>query len=96
MRPGEDREAGLTLVEFAVVVAIIGILAGIAIPVFQNQRAVARDASVKSDLTGIAKVMESLYTRNGAYSTTSAVLSTGNPVTFAGNLIVISNSGTTG
>jgi len=96
MKPRDERDAGFTLIELLVVVVIIGILAAIAIPVFLNQRAGARDASVKSDLNGIAKVMETLYTQNGAYPTTLTVLQTANPVTSSGNLITITNNGTTG
>jgi len=69
MNKKDDRDAGFTLIELLVVVAIIGILAAIAIPVFLNQRASARDASVKADLNGIAKVMETVYTDKGAYPT---------------------------
>ena len=70
-KPRDDREAGFTLIELLVVVAIIGILAAIAIPVFLNQRASARDASVKADINGIAKVMETVYTDKGYYPTAS-------------------------
>jgi type IV pilus assembly protein PilA len=68
-KPRDDRDAGFTLIELLVVVAIIGILAAIAIPVFLNQRASARDASVKADINGIAKVMETVYSDAGAYPT---------------------------
>ena len=41
-------------------VTIIGILAGVAIPVFMNQKAKARDVAASSDLASIAKVIASL------------------------------------
>jgi type IV pilus assembly protein PilA len=92
MKKQDDRDAGFTLIELLVVVAIIGILAAIAIPVFLNQRASARDASVKADINGIAKVMETVYTDSGAYPTTTAgpaAMTANNAVTSPGNLITV-------
>lgn len=54
----EEREQGFTLIELLVVILIIGILAAIAIPAFLNQRKSAVDASVESDVTNAAKVVE--------------------------------------
>lgn len=96
-RERSDREAGFTLIELLVVVAIIGILAAIAIPVFLNQRASARDASVKADLNGIAKVMETVYADQGAYPTSGEANSdfaNANPVVSNGNLLIITPSDT--
>ena len=98
MKPREDRDAGFTLIELLVVVAIIGILAAIAIPVFLNQRASARDASVKSDINSVAKVMETIYTDAGAYPGVGdeALLQDADVVSSPGNYIVVVPVGTTG
>ncbi len=95
IKPREDGEKGFTLIELLVVVAIIGILAAIAIPVFLSQRSSARDASVKSDLNGAAKVMETLYVQTNAYPVNTAALAAGNPQVSPGNMVVVTLVGTT-
>jgi len=59
-----EKDKGFTLIELLVVVIIIGILAGIAIPVFLNQRKKGVDASLKSDLRNAASVVETWNTDN--------------------------------
>jgi type IV pilus assembly protein PilA len=93
MKTREDGEKGFTLIELLVVVAIIGILAAIAIPVFLSQRNSARDASVKSDINGVAKVMETLYVQDNAYPVDTAALTAGNPQSSPGNQIVVTLTG---
>jgi type IV pilus assembly protein PilA len=72
---GQDREGGFTLIELLIVIIIIGILAGIAIPVFLNQRKKGYDAQTKSDLINMAIAEETYLTDNpGGYSNSVPVL----------------------
>jgi prepilin-type N-terminal cleavage/methylation domain-containing protein len=70
--PGHSRwheERGFTLIEILVVVLIIGVLAGIAIPLFLSQTSKATDASAKELARAGAQAAETYATdHNGSYS----------------------------
>jgi len=55
------RSAGFTLIELLIVMIIISVLAGIAIPVFLNQRGKAVDTDLKGDVRNIAAALENHY-----------------------------------
>nr|WP_094625728.1 type IV pilin protein [Marinobacter vinifirmus] len=55
---------GFTLIELMIVVAIIGILAAIAFPSYQNYVTKTRRADAQAALTGFATAMERYYTDN--------------------------------
>lgn len=87
-----DKEGGFTLVEVLVVILIIGILAAVAIPVFLNQRKVANDAAVESDVKNAMAVVESYFGENPnatsvslTYLQTKGTKSTGTTLSFRGN-----------
>lgn len=65
------RPCGFTLIELVIVVAIVGILAAIAYPSYQNSVMKARRADARAVLMEAAQFMERFYTVNFRYDTAS-------------------------
>jgi type IV pilus assembly protein PilE len=71
-RPGAgvhlaSRSRGFTLIEMMIVVVVIGILAAIAYPSYQEYVSRARRADAQTALLELAQFMERTYTANGRY-----------------------------
>ncbi|HRF64305.1 MAG TPA: type IV pilin protein [Candidatus Competibacter sp.] len=76
----KSRITGFTLIEMVIVVAIIGILAAIAYPSYQDSVRKARRADLKAVLIEASQWMERFYTDNLRYDQNRA----GTAVTAAG------------
>lgn len=72
---GHKRLHGFTLIELVIVVVIIGILAAIAIPKFQNTKGKANAAALKTDLRNLATAQEAYFFENATYTGDANILS---------------------
>lgn len=63
----ENRQAGFSLIELMVVVAILGILASIALPSYQESIRKTRRGDAKAVLMENAQFLERSFTQNSSY-----------------------------
>ena len=70
-------QQGFTIIELLIVIAIIGILAGLVLNNFQGAQAKARDVQRKTRINSVHSKLEEYYNNNGGYpdgTLTSALL----------------------
>jgi prepilin-type N-terminal cleavage/methylation domain-containing protein len=61
MRTAPKNEAGFTLIELVIVIVILGILASVAIPKYEDMREQARTATLKGELGSIRSAVAIQY-----------------------------------
>ncbi len=74
MRIYKTKQAskGFTLIELMIVVVIVGILASIALPAYQDSVRKSKRATAQGDLMSFANAMERYFTTNGVYTGATA------------------------
>lgn len=68
------KSNGFTLVELVFVIAILGVLAGIAIPRFINANMAARGSKILADINACESAVNTYYVKNGDFPGSSEVI----------------------
>jgi len=68
------KQNGFTLIELMMVVAVVGVLMGVAYPSYQNHMLKTKRSDCKAGLMRVADLQERYYLRNNTYAADTATL----------------------
>lgn len=88
------KRSGFTLVELLITLVVIGVLTTMSVVFFNNTAVQGRDAERESDITALSRLLESYYTKRGAYPLLATISPTTLPGLTADHLVAPGATGT--
>lgn len=90
------KQGGFTLIELMIVVAVIGVLATIAIPQYQNYVKKSEASSALATLRSLVTNIDTYYAENGSFTTNVSDLGGASDMNKLGTITLAAASGASG